>query len=86
MRAWLHRTPDANGTLTGFLVVCALSFGLPRSLFAGLRGNTLALRSGLYSDSERLLKAQRSWTVWAIIGTVILALLLGTVAAFLNSI
>src|SRR5207247_1548668 len=64
IRASLHRTPDAGGTLTGFLVACALIFALPRSLFLGLRGNTLAWRSGLYSDREQLRKAQRKWTPW----------------------
>ena len=85
LRAALHRTPDAGGTLTGFLVACALIFGVPRSLFLGLRGNTIAWKSGLYSDREQLRKAQRSWTLWAIIGVIVLALLLGVAAAMLNA-
>ena len=76
LRAALHRTPDASGTLTGFLVTCVLLFGAPRSLFAGLRGNSVAWRSGLYPDRESLRKAQRSWTMWAIIGVTVLTILL----------
>jgi hypothetical protein len=85
LRATLHRTADAGGTLTGFLIACTLIFALPRSLYLGLQGNTLAWRSGLYNDREQLRKSQRSWTVWAIIGVTVLALLLGVVAAILNS-
>ncbi len=85
LRAALHRTPDAGGTLTGFLIACTLIFALPRSVVLGLRGNTLAWQSRLYPDREQLRKSQRSWTVWAIIGVSILVLLLGVVAAILNS-
>ena len=85
LRAALHRTPDASGTLTGLLVVCALIFWLPRSLLAGLRGNEAAFRSGRYLNPETLLKAQRSWTPWAIITVLLMALLLGISAAILNA-
>lgn len=68
LAAGLHRAPDAKGTLTGLLVSFLLIFWLPRSIFTGLRGNSLAWRSGLYADKEILQKAQRSWTLWAIIG------------------
>jgi hypothetical protein len=85
LRAALSRTPDASGTLTGFLVICALLFGVPRSLYAGRRGNTLALRSGIYDDITALLKAQRRWAVWAIIVVSISALVLGIVARILSS-
>ncbi len=85
LRVALHRTPDASGTLTGFLVACALIFGLPRSVTLGLRGNTLAWRTGLYSSREQLRKAHRSWTVWAIIGFTVLATLLGVATAILNA-
>ena len=85
LRAALHRTPDASGTLTGFLVICALLFAVPRSLFAGLQGNTLAWRSGLYSDREAFWKAQRSWIAWAIIGTAATGLVLGVAAALLRA-
>jgi hypothetical protein len=84
LRAPLHRTLDATGTLSGFLVICALLFGIPRSLFFGLRGSTLAWRSGLYPDRERLRKTQGSWTVWAIIGVTVLALLLGIAGRLLG--
>jgi len=85
LRAALDRTPDASGTLTGFLVVCALLFGVPRSLYGGRKGNTLALRSGIYADTAALLKAQRRWTLWAIIVVIITALVLGFAAAMLSS-
>jgi hypothetical protein len=85
LRAALHRTPDASGTLTGFLVICVLIFGVPRSLYAGLRGNSLAWRSGLYADRDSLQKTHRSWTTWAIIGVALLALLLGVIAGMLNA-
>jgi hypothetical protein len=82
-RAALLRTADAGGTLTGFLVVCVLLFGVPRSLYAGIRGNTAALRSGLYPDRDSLRKGQRTFTLWAIIGVIVLAFLLGGAAALL---
>jgi hypothetical protein len=85
LRASLHNSADGGGTLTGFLAACALIFGLPRSLYLGLRGNTLAWQSGLYSDREQLRKAHRSWTPWAIIGVTVIAALLGVAAAILHS-
>jgi hypothetical protein len=85
VRASLARTPDAGGTLTGFLVVCALIFGVPRSLYLARHGNTLALRSGIYPDNASLLRAQRRWALWAIIVVTITALILGFAAALLGA-
>ena len=85
LRAGLHRTPDASGTLAGLLGACALIFAVPRSIFAGLRGSEVAWNSGIYQDRDQLLKARRSWTLCAIIGVIVVALLLGTAAAILNA-
>ncbi len=84
LRAALHRTIDSGGTLTGFLAACALLFGVPRSLYGGLRGNTMAWRSGRYQDRHAMGRAQRSWAVWAIIWAAVLALLLGFAGTVLS--
>ena len=80
----LHRASE-SGILTGYLFACVLIFALPRSLYLGLNGNTLAWRSGLFADRVQLQKAQRTWTLWAIIGVTVLAALLGVAAAALSA-
>ncbi|HLJ56543.1 MAG TPA: hypothetical protein VKT77_16005 [Chthonomonadaceae bacterium] len=85
LRASTRHAADGGGTLTGSLIACALIFGLPRSLYLGRLGNTIAWRSGLYPDRDRLRKAQRTWTVWAIMGATVTALALAAAAVALQS-
>jgi hypothetical protein len=83
-RAGFHRVFDPKGTLTGFLITCTLMFAVPRSLFAGFRGLAIAWQSGRYPDEASLRKADRRWSVWAIITVSLLVLFLGLAASLLK--
>lgn len=63
-----HRQAAVSGTLQGMISALFLLLWFPKVIFAGVYGNTWAMRSGVYKDKTTYRKSQRRWAIWAFLG------------------